>query len=129
LTERQRSELVAMAARSASAVSLDATSEATDRPVDVEDPNADVEGRAQTRETEGLLERALAALPAEDAAIARLKYGEGLSLKQIREALHLDTLSTDRIDGILAALKSRFSELVAPSPRPSMSTGFLPEGS
>ncbi len=129
LTERQRVELVAMAARSASAVSLDATPDAGDRPLDVEDPTADIEGNAQTREAEALLERALAALPAEDAAIARLKYGEGLSLKQIRQALHLDALTADRIEGILATLKSRFSDQFSPSIQQSMSPGLVPEGS
>jgi RNA polymerase sigma factor (sigma-70 family) len=107
LTERQRLELLAMTSRTATPVSLDQPEDQDDRPFDAADPRADVEASYQTREIESRLERALSELPAEDAAIARLKYGEGFSLKQIRDALHLGQLTDQRVHEILEALKAR----------------------
>jgi RNA polymerase sigma factor (sigma-70 family) len=111
LTERQRGELVAMTARTAAPTSLDSGQDDDgDRPFDIADPHVDTESQFQARESEALLDRALAELPAEDAAIARLKYGEGLSLKQIRDALHLETLTEDRVRRILERLKIALAE-------------------
>jgi DNA-directed RNA polymerase specialized sigma24 family protein len=116
LTERQRSDLLAMTARSAIPASLDGhPEEEDDRPYDIADRTVDAEGDLQAREAEVLMERALAGLPAEDAAIARLKYGEGLSLKQIRDALHLDQLSDERVQGILDALRETLRMSLGPT--------------
>jgi DNA-directed RNA polymerase specialized sigma24 family protein len=108
LTERQRADLLALATRASTPVSLDAAADDT-RPIDAVDPNADTERDARAREIDALLDGAIAALPAEDAAIVRLKYGEGLSLKQIRGALHLAELSEGGVRGILDALKQRLA--------------------
>jgi RNA polymerase sigma factor (sigma-70 family) len=105
LTERQRAELLAMTARTAAPVSLDAPTDDEDHAIDPVDPAADVERAAVVKEQEDVISRALRALPAEDAAIVRLKYEEGLSLKQIREALHLDALGEPRVRAILDRLK------------------------
>jgi DNA-directed RNA polymerase specialized sigma24 family protein len=110
LTDRQRLELMAMTARATRAVSLDAAPDGDDRPYDLADPGADTERDVQARELERLLDRALGELGVEDAAIARLKYGEGLSLKQIRDALHLDQLTDERVRGILEVLKTRLAD-------------------
>jgi DNA-directed RNA polymerase specialized sigma24 family protein len=106
LTERQRIELVATASRTSTPASLDSPDDEA-RPYDVADPNADTEGDLRAREATRQLEQALAELSPEDAAIARLKYGAGLSLKQIREALHLEELTNERANMILDALKRR----------------------
>ena len=107
LTVRQRIELLAMTTRSSVAVSLDAPDDPDERPYDVPDPAADPQRDVEARETQELLDAALAALPAEDAAIIRMKYEEGFSLKQIRDALHLDTLTEQRVSAILATLQAR----------------------
>jgi RNA polymerase sigma factor (sigma-70 family) len=101
-----------MTARTATPTSLDSGSDDNDdRRFDIADPHADTEKEFQARETEALLDRALAELPVEDATIARLKYGEGLSLKQIRDALHLDALTEDRVRRILERLKTVLAKL------------------
>jgi len=110
LTDRQRIELMTMTARATRAISLDAAPDGNDRPYDLPDPSADTDRDVQARELESLLARALGELPVEDAAIARLKYGEGLSLKQLRDALHLDQLTDERVQGILEALKARLAD-------------------
>jgi RNA polymerase sigma factor (sigma-70 family) len=107
LTDRQRLELVAMASRSSTPISLDQPIDDDDRPFDAPDPSGDIEQSFEARELEGQLERALSALPAEDAAIVRLKYGEGFSVKQIREALHLPQLTEHRVHQILETLKGQ----------------------
>ena len=107
LTVRQRIELLAMTTRSSVTVSLDAPDDPDERPYDVPDPAADPQHDVEARETQELLDAALAALPAEDAAIIRMKYEEGFSLKQIRDALHLDTLTEQRVSAILATLQAR----------------------
>ena len=109
LTERQRAELLATAARATSPASLDAAPDADAQRYDVPDPKADPERAAQTKEVDRVLDEVLRELPPEDAAIVRLKYVEGLSLKQIREALHLDDLSEPRVRGILETLKMRLT--------------------
>ncbi len=111
LTERQRGELLAMTSRGAAAVSFDTPTDDESQTIDAADPAADVEGRAAAQETDDLMGRALAGLPPEEAAIVRLKYEEGLSLKQIRAALHLDTLTEQRVRDILSRLKERLAAL------------------
>jgi RNA polymerase sigma factor (sigma-70 family) len=109
LTDRQRGELLATAARGAAPVSLDAEPADGEPPLEVPDTAVDPERQVQTREADRLFERALASLPAEDAAIVRLKFAEGLSLRQIRDALHLEMLTEQRLRAILDALKQRLA--------------------
>jgi DNA-directed RNA polymerase specialized sigma24 family protein len=106
LTERQRIELLAMTVRTSTPISLDVPDDQDERPVDAPDPHADTEQYAQARQVNQMLEEALREIPAEDAAIVRLKFVEGLSLKQIRDMLHLSELTDERVRGILDAIKS-----------------------
>jgi RNA polymerase sigma factor (sigma-70 family) len=108
LTQRQRAELLATAARVAKPVSLDAAGDETDRPYEVADPTATPEELVQERELDRLINRALAALPPGEAAILRLKYMEGLSLGQIRQALHLDQLTEQHVQDLFQRFKTVF---------------------
>jgi RNA polymerase sigma factor (sigma-70 family) len=108
LTQRQRAELLAMAARVARPVSLDVTGDETDRPYEVADSAATPEEQVQERELHNLINRAFAALPSVEAAILRLKYMEGLSLRQIRQALHLDQLTEQHVQDIFQRFKAVF---------------------
>jgi DNA-directed RNA polymerase specialized sigma24 family protein len=108
LTERQRAELVAMGVRRSAPVSLDASTD-DDPPFDAADPTTDPERDARARELDALLDAAIHELPPQDGAIVRLKYGEGLSLRQICDALHLEELGEPRMRGILEMLKQRLA--------------------
>ena len=116
LTERQRTELLALTVRKTAPVSLDSVRDEDDQPYDVADPNVDTEGRVQARQVDQLLEHAMGELPPEDAAIVRLKYAEGMSLKQIRDMLHLGELTEQRVRGILETLRTRLAERQLRSP-------------
>jgi DNA-directed RNA polymerase specialized sigma24 family protein len=108
LSTRHRSELLSSAMRSHAAVSLDA-----DEERGVIDPVDDRPGPEQVlarREANDAFDRALAALPSEDAAIIRLRYVQALSLPDVRRALHLPELNERRIRGIL----DRLRELLIP---------------
>ena len=102
LTERHRSELVSLTARSTRPIAIDAP---RDTPLDIVDETADPEAPLRLRQDEAAFTRAIGALPAEDAAIVRLKFMQGLSNGDIRRALHLDQLPERRVAGILARLR------------------------
>lgn len=104
LTARHRADLLAMAVRSKSPASLNA--DEAGQTVDAIDPGEDPETRLARVETEQRLEAGLAALPAEDAAIIRLRFMQGLSVRDTARALHLGTLTSQRLSGILARLES-----------------------
>lgn len=100
LTERHRAELLAMAARGRTPAPLeDAVAER------VPDPAPDPDTDLRARERHAALDGALARLPAEDAAIVRLRYVEGLSTSDVERALGLRGLTRARLDTILAALR------------------------
>ena len=101
LTERHRADLLALAVRSKPAVPIDDT-DATDR---VPDPHADPEMSARLAQLNTGLESALSRLPAEDAAIVRLKYIEGLPTGDIERAIGV-TLSPRRIQELLSRLRA-----------------------
>lgn len=104
LTDRHRAELLSLVARSRAPVPLDdAGDEAPSTSPVAETP--DPETMLRIRETEARLHRALAALPAEDAAIVSLKYGEGLTRPQIQRVLRLPDLSEHRVRTIVATLR------------------------
>lgn len=109
LTQRQRADLLAMSARGAKPVSLDAPADETDGPLDFVDPSANPEEQAQVGEITDIIDRALAALPPVEAAILRLKYMEGLTLQQIRKAVHLDQLTEANVGEML----QRFQVMLA----------------
>ena len=100
LTQRHRAELLGMAARGATPAPLeDAGAERVPDP----SPGPDALFGARTRQA--ALDAALARLPAEDAAIVRLKYVEGLSTAEVERALGIRGVTRARLDGILAALR------------------------
>lgn len=114
LTDRHRAELLALMARSHAPVSLDVA----DDDGTVVEPAADApdpELALRIQETDARLHAALAALPAEDAAIVSLKYGEGLTRAQIQRMLALPELSEHRVRTIVAGLRTR---LAADRPSP-----------
>jgi DNA-directed RNA polymerase specialized sigma24 family protein len=106
LTARHRAELLALAARSRTPVSLDET----DAPYHVPDQAADPETAARIAQANAGLEAALRRLPAEDAAIVRLKYVEGLSNQAVEHALGITGLTVGRLQQILAGLRTLLLE-------------------
>ena len=104
MTERHFRELVSMTSRSKPPVSLEAEFE--EGRIDPPDPGPAADVRLAARERDVALDAALAALPDEDAAIVRLHYFQGLSLADVRRALHLPELSRARLGDIIDALKS-----------------------
>jgi DNA-directed RNA polymerase specialized sigma24 family protein len=112
LTDRHRAELLSLVARArplplAAAGGEDPTSEPADE-------TPDPETALQIRETDRRLHAALAALPAEDAAIVSLKYGEGLTRPQIQRVLRLQELTEHRVRTIVATLRALLT--AGPSP-------------
>lgn len=104
LADRQRSDLLSLAARSHAPASLE--SQSGELAIDVADPSADPEVAARVRQTRAAFESALGALPDEDALIVSLRFVDGLSVEQVRAALHLDRLAPERVRGILDRLRS-----------------------
>jgi DNA-directed RNA polymerase specialized sigma24 family protein len=104
LTLRHRAELMSLAARRQSAVSLDAAPEEPELPIPARE--IDPETRTRIVELQRRLDAALRRLPAEDAAIVRLRFCEGLGLRDVQRALHLPPLSDRKVADILARLRS-----------------------
>jgi DNA-directed RNA polymerase specialized sigma24 family protein len=100
LTDRHRAELMSLALRSKAPVPIDDT-DAAER---VADPAMDPERAASAAESASQLEAALRALPAEDAAIVRLKYIEGLTNADIERAIGAP-VTTARTTSILGRLR------------------------
>ena len=103
LTERHRADLLSLAVRSRVPVSLD-DEEAP--AVDAIDASPDPETAVVASEARDRVAAALSGLPAEDAAIVRLKFIQGLSLREIERALHLTGLTEARLDRILESLRT-----------------------
>jgi RNA polymerase sigma factor (sigma-70 family) len=103
LTDRHRADLLSLAVRSRVPVSLD-DEEAP--AVDAVDASPDPETAVVASEARDRLAAALSGLPAEDAAIVRLKFIQGLSLREIERALHLTGLTEARLDRILESLRT-----------------------
>lgn len=102
MTDRHRAELIALVARTTPASSLD--DDVTPEPASVAVAD-NPEEELGVRELDAQFASALAALPAEDAAIIRLTFVQGWSRRQVQRALHLESLSADRITGVLDRLK------------------------
>jgi DNA-directed RNA polymerase specialized sigma24 family protein len=107
LNERHRRELLALSVRSRPPISLEA--ELEQGSVEPVDPRGDPERTLRARELARAFDGALTTLPPEDAAILRLKYGQGLTHRDIQRALHLDRLTDDRVKGIVARLRGLLS--------------------
>lgn len=103
LNDRHRRELLAMAVRARTPASLEAELE---RGLDVAAAAPDPEHALGARERAAALERALASLPPEEAAIVRLKYVQGLTRRDIERALHIDHLSEARVKAIVGRLRA-----------------------
>jgi DNA-directed RNA polymerase specialized sigma24 family protein len=103
VSDSHRRQLLALVARTKPAASLDTD----DLPAEVvQESRADPERAATARELDRLFAAALAALPAEDSAILRLTFVQGMSREDVRRALHLPHLTRDRLSAILARLRS-----------------------
>lgn len=111
LSARHRRELLATIARSQGPVSLEAEME--EGGFDPDDPAATADAALRGREAVESLNRALASMDAEDAAILRLRYIQGLSTRDIQRALHLDRLSDDRVRMLGAKLRTLLAHGVA----------------
>jgi RNA polymerase sigma factor (sigma-70 family) len=108
LSERHRSELLSMIARSRPAIPLEHDEEMAAIPEPVAE-SPDPEAMLRSRELEDRLNRALATLPHEDAVIVSLKYVDGLSRPQIQRLLRLPELTEHRVRAIVATLRSRLT--------------------
>ncbi len=103
LNDRHRRELLAMAVRARTPVSLEMELESG---LDVAAPAPDPEHVLGARERTAALDRALASLPPEDAAIVRLKYVQGLTRTDIERALHIEHLPEARVKSIVGRLRA-----------------------
>ena len=107
LTARHRAELISLSARRQQPSRTDSAGEEFDAPSPAR--QVDPEMRARIAELQQRLEAALRQLPPEDAAIVRLRFREGLGLRDLQRALHLPDLSEARIADILSRLRSLMS--------------------
>ncbi len=105
LNHRHRSELLALAARSRAPVALDDI-DAAER---IADERMDAEDHLRVRQTNERLERALRSLSAEDAAIVRLKFVEGLSNAAIEQTIG-SKVTASRIERVLEVLRTFLDE-------------------
>jgi DNA-directed RNA polymerase specialized sigma24 family protein len=98
-TDRQRAEMMSMAARSRAPLSLE------EERIDPADSALDPEQELRVRQTHDALAAALAELPAEDSLIVSMRYVDGLSQSQVERALHIGAVSSERMKRILARLR------------------------
>ncbi len=103
LTDRHRAELVSLTFRSKPPVPL----EESDAAETVADPGVDPETALRASQLSVRFENALGRLPAADAAIVRLKYGEGLTNADIELATGLTGVTAGRLQNILGRLRQR----------------------
>ncbi|MGE0463180.1 MAG: RNA polymerase sigma factor [Vicinamibacterales bacterium] len=107
MSERHRRQLLATMARARRPSSVDTNDDA----IGVLSSDPDPEQALRVRQLDDLFSKALASLPAEDAAIVRLTFVQGWTRDEIRRALHLDQLTRERITGILRALRTVLADL------------------
>jgi DNA-directed RNA polymerase specialized sigma24 family protein len=103
LTERQRADLLTLSARTGTAMALD--DEEGEPVIQVVSEDLDPEEALLAANRDRSLASALLTLPAEDRVIVSMRFLDGLTLAEIKRALHLDTLSPDRVTAIMAALR------------------------
>jgi RNA polymerase sigma factor (sigma-70 family) len=87
----------------------------------LEDPAAeDPEHLVRLRQRDGLLDKALAALPAEDRLVLRLRFDDDLSARQVAEIIGMPSPFHvyRRIDALLRRLRSDLELLGVHDPRP-----------
>ena len=105
LTERQRIELLALCGRTAAPASIE---QGAARSVTAP-PAVDPARRTHIAEMNARLDAALQTLSAEDAAIVRLKFGEGLSDRDVAHAIGIEALTAARTTDILVRLRRALS--------------------
>jgi DNA-directed RNA polymerase specialized sigma24 family protein len=104
LSDRHRRDLLAMAVRSRTPLSLEGELESG--AAEPADPSSSADASVRARELAASLNDALASLDPEEAAIARLKYVQGLSNRDIQAALHIERLSDERVRSISMRLRA-----------------------
>ena len=102
LSDRHRAELLSLAVRSKQPLPL----EETDAAERIADTGLNPEMSAHVAQLNSNFESALRSLPAEDAAIVRLKYVEGLTNADIERAIGTKGVTTGRLQNILTRLRS-----------------------
>jgi RNA polymerase sigma factor (sigma-70 family) len=103
LTERQRQDLVTMTARATAALPL--LDDEGQPLVQIVSNTPDPETLLLAATRDRALADALQALPAEDRVIVSMRYLDGLTLPEIKRALHLDALPMERVSAIVTALR------------------------
>lgn len=103
LTTRQRAELMTMTARISATVPLDDDEGATVIALASEQPDPEAALLAAARDRS--LAEAMRTLPVEDRVIVSMRFIDGLTLPEIRRALHLPSLSGERVTAIVEALR------------------------
>jgi RNA polymerase sigma factor (sigma-70 family) len=103
LSERQRAELVSMAAGVREPAQLE--DEYGQPRVEPADEGLEPWQAIRARETSEALTAALAELPAEDALIVSMRYLDGLSHAQVARALHIAPAGAGRMREILQSLR------------------------
>ena len=107
LSQRQLAELASMAVRARPPEALDVPEETRTR--EPADTRGDPELALRRKEADRVFGEALARLTPEEAAIVRLKFVQGLTHREIQQALQLERLTDDRVKGILARLRTLLS--------------------
>lgn len=103
LTERQRAELITLAARTSDAVSIEDEEGETVIAVASDAPGP--EAAMLATDDQRALDAALATLDPEDRVIISMRFMDGLTLPEIKRALHLPSLSPERVSNIISALR------------------------
>jgi DNA-directed RNA polymerase specialized sigma24 family protein len=104
LTDRQRVELLTMAARSAGAISID--DDEGEPAIAVASESSGPESAMLAAHEQRALQAALATLDAEDRVIICMRFIDGLTLPEIKRALHLPALPPERIAKIIGLLRA-----------------------
>jgi DNA-directed RNA polymerase specialized sigma24 family protein len=104
LSERQRSRLLDMMTRTRHPVALD--SGADGAPLAIADRSLDPEAALRVKRLDVAFGQAMGELQPEDAAIVRMLFVHGWTLDRVRQALHLPTLTRERLQGILGRLRT-----------------------
>lgn len=108
LTERHRAELMTMTARASAAMPLE--NDEGEPVIPVASSNPDPETALLAASSERALADAMRTLPVEDRVIVSMRFIDGLTLPEIRRALHLPSLSVERITAIIGALRRALEE-------------------
>jgi DNA-directed RNA polymerase specialized sigma24 family protein len=104
LSDRHRGQLLALVARSGRTISLESPGDGM--ALQLVHAGPDPETTLHAKRLDGALNEALSTLAAEDAAIIRLLFVRGWALHEVQRALHLTSLTRDRVRSILDRLRA-----------------------